>query len=155
MLLQEYNILHAATTGVHNDILSLPDVLDSNKLVEILNPKFYRYSKEKQELIEAYLLLCRSTEELELLKCDMHNAILYYHNRIEVLTTAIDNPQDVAHQFKRGARTLLLDLKLHAEQELAKLRQLTSPLSNEHQSTYQESGSDLSSDDEETDCDSD
>ena len=122
MLLQEYNILHAATTGDHYNNISLGDILDSNKLVEILNPKFRAYSKKKQELIETCLLQCRGAEELELIKCDMHNAMIYNDNRIKVLTSAIDNPQDVAHQFKSGACALLFDLKLQAQEELAKLR---------------------------------
>lgn len=129
--------------------------MDSNELFAALNPKFCAYSKEKQELIEAYLLQCKSAEELELLKCDIHNAMLYYDNRIKVLISAIDNPQDVPHQLKSGACALLFHLKLQAQEELAKLRQLILLCSNEPQSVHEESSSDLSSDDEETDNDSD
>lgn len=139
MLLNEYNMIHAATTG--DRILSVTDVFHSNILFKVLNTKFGTYSKEKQELIEAYLLLCRSSEELELLNCDMHNAIMYYENRIEIINAAIiDNQQDGAQhvQFKSGAHALLLHLKLQAEQELAKLRGLTLLCCNEEQSPHED-----------------
>lgn len=127
--------------------MSFADAVDTVRLAQIIRPKSSRYSEKKQELIEAYLLLCRSYEELDMLKCDMQNAISYYENRVKVLETAInESPIEVTDEIKSGACALLCGLLQETHIELTKLRQLFSmefPYSQPN-----ESDSDFSSDDE-------
>ena len=132
-------------------------MLDSSKLAQLLNPKLSFYSTDKQELIDAYLMLMRSGEENEMLECEMKNVICYYEKRVEMLSNAIDNPSQLALECERGARALLLNLLQDARQHLDKCRQLFSNCL--HQSSVSSSLSEINDSDisseSNSDCDSD
>ena len=147
VLLREYNSFCNAA-GEDGDRLSIADAVDSVRLAQILTPRSRCYSEKKEELIEAYLLLCRSSEELDMLRCDMQNAINYYENRVKVLETTIEGQLEVPQQCKRGACALLLGLLQDTQTELTKLRKL---FSEEELHPHPESDSDFSSDDESDD----
>ena len=114
----EYNAYNVATTG-DCSTLSFADVVDSSKLAQIVNPNS-SYSIDKQELIEAYLLLIRSGEEIHMLECDMKNVISYYENRVNMLTVAMESPSEVALKCESGARALFQNLLQEANQQLHK-----------------------------------
>ena len=147
-MLQEYNACHVAT-GDSGSILSLAEVMDSSKLSQILDP-CYSYS-DRQELIEADLLLTHSSEELKLLVCDMENVISYYEKRMKVLADAMENE---CGRERSGAHALLRGLLQQTEQQLKQYRgQFSCCLdsSQSHQITV--SDSEISSD-ENTDSES-
>ena len=128
--------------------------MDSSKLSQIVNP-YFLYSTDKQELIEAYLLLTRSAEELHMLGSDMKNVISYYANRVEALTAAIENSSEVALLCISGAHALLQNLLQEANQHLHKCKQLYSSCLHPPQSLQlNDSKRDISSE-ASTDCDSD
>ena len=120
-MLQECNACHVAT-GDSGSILSLAEVMDSSKLSQILDP-CYSYL-DRQELIEAYLLLTRSSEELKLLVCDMENVISYYKNRVKILADAVENE---CGRERSGAHALLRGLLQQTEQQLKQYRGLLIP----------------------------
>ena len=143
-LLQEYNAYNVATTG-DCSTLSIADVVDSSKLAQIVNPNS-SYSIDKQELIEAYLLLIRSGEEIHMLECDMKNVISHYENRVNMLTVAMASPSEVTRKCESGARALFQNLLQEANQQLHKCRQLFSSCLHQDQSPQlNDSDSDLSS----------
>ena len=150
MLVEEHNIFCIAA-GKDNR-LSLADAVDSVRLAKVLTSRSSFYSEKKEELIEAYLFLCRSGEEIHMLKCDMQNAIHYYENKVNVLETAIKGPLDIPEECKSGACALLSDLLQDTQRELAKLRKLF--CEEELYPQSMESDSDFSSDND-TDYDSD
>ena len=81
-LLQEYNACQAILTGNYSG-LTLMDALDSSTLAHILHPKLCAYTPGKQEIINAYLIMTRSIEEIEMLQSEMQNII--YFTRIDYM----------------------------------------------------------------------
>lgn len=62
---------------------------------------------EKRELVDSHLTLCRSNEELSMLKEDVHNCITYYRHREEVISQQIKRYSLQASPFNRGATAQL------------------------------------------------
>ena len=147
VLLQEYNFFCAAA-GEDTKRLSFADAVDSARLAQLLHLRSSSYSEKKQELLEAYLLLCRSGEELDMLKCDMQNAISYYESRVKLLETAIESPTGIVEEFKSGAHALLLAFLQDTHKEVSKLRELFSDkyLYPQHKGPDSDSSSDDESD---------
>ena len=62
----------------------------------------------RKKIIDAYLRLCRSTEELVMLKVEAANIMKYYEDRRSRILAAIADHQSVeSHPFNRGAATML------------------------------------------------
>ena len=62
---------------------------------------------EKREILDSHLTLCRSNEELSMLKESVHNYITYYRHRKEVISQKIQEFSHQASLFNRGATALL------------------------------------------------
>ena len=62
---------------------------------------------EKREIIDTYLVLCRSKEEILLLKEDADNIIAYYESRKKVLQEEIKRQSCQESLCNRGATALL------------------------------------------------
>ena len=62
---------------------------------------------EKCEILDSHLTLCRSNEELSMLKDGVHNCITYYRHRKEVISQKIQEFSHQASPFNKGATALL------------------------------------------------
>ena len=69
----------------------------------------------KRDIIQAYLLKSRSTDELSLLSSDMHNVLAYWCSRQEAITKQLDEVSPTNELFYRGARCSLKQLLREAE----------------------------------------
>ena len=64
----------------------------------------------KQSIVQNYLLVQRSSEELKLLDQDMHNTLLYFKLRAICLKTKIEHLSEEQTCFSKGAVCLLSKL---------------------------------------------
>lgn len=64
----------------------------------------------KQSIIQNYLLVQRSSEELKLLDQDMHNTLLYFKQRVICLKAKIEHLSQEQTCFSKGAVCLLSNL---------------------------------------------
>ncbi len=84
-------------------------------IIEALDPSSFStvlltqplYSESKQELIEAYLVMRRSTEEISMLKMDMKNTLRYYEDKKETLLQLIESMAQRDDTHARGTVALL------------------------------------------------
>ncbi len=121
-LLEEYNICQLVFNNSSIQI-TLDEALDP----EFLSSKLHAdttLSKPHQDIIEAYLQMKRSNEEIVLLESEMANTIHFYAEQRKVLLTLIDQMKQAqiskSDPFNRGAIALLHSLfrridKLHQE----------------------------------------
>ena len=147
-LLQEFNACQTVTTG-NSSTLTMGDVLDSSILSQKLHPSLHGYTSDKQEIINAYLLMTRSGEELEMLQVEMKNVIEYYEDRASTIHNTMDSTV-----CDRGACALLYNPYQDSLRRLKECRQLVetpqlSPRDDDSNSTTSQSDS------EETESDSD
>lgn len=64
----------------------------------------------KREIIDAYLTLCRSNEEIALLQQDAENCVAFYEHKKQVITCELESLSVCADLFSRGATALLTGL---------------------------------------------
>ena len=95
------------------------DALDSSTLAQILHPKLCAYKPGKQEIINAYLMMTRSSEEIE-----MQNVVHYYENRIYTIEEIMDSISQQGSEYGRGAYALLFNLHHSAKEHLEKCNHL-------------------------------
>ena len=92
-LLQEHN----ACSNESCDEMTLSDAMDpsviATKLEQVgLATPTGISSGKKREVIDAYLLVCRSSEEISMLEKEMHSIIHYYEERENVITYQLGLP---------------------------------------------------------------
>ena len=121
-LLEEYNICQLVVNGSSTQI-TLDEALDP----EVLSSKLHAdttSSKPHQDILEAYLQMKRSNEDIVLLESEMANTIHFYAEQRKVLLMLIDQMKQAqiseSNPFSRGAIALLHSLfrridKLHQE----------------------------------------
>ena len=63
--------------------------------------------QERQEIMQAYLTLSRSIEEMELLKEDIKNVVSYYQKVKSVVLEEIENLSTKSDAVSRGDKALL------------------------------------------------
>ena len=110
-LLEEYNICQLIVNGTSTQI-TLDDALDPTALSSKLGVHADTpLSKPHQDIIEAYLQMKRSNEEIVLLEKEMANTIQFYAEQQKSLLTLIDQMKQAQTQesnsFSRGAIALL------------------------------------------------
>lgn len=123
-MLQEYNACQDIATNGNHTTLALADILDSATLAQIVHPNLGAYTLDKRELIDTYVMLKRSSEEVQLLECEMSNTICYYEHRSNVISKAVGKFSDSESAYDRGACAVLLDLLQATDQQLNKCREL-------------------------------
>ena len=111
MLLEEYNICQLIVNGTSTQI-TLDEALDPTILSSKLGVHTdTTLSKPHQDIIEAYLQMKRSNEEIVLLEKEMANTIQFYAEQRKSLLTLIDQMKQAqtpeSNSFSRGAIALL------------------------------------------------
>lgn len=138
-LAQEYNACQSVTG--HTNGLAIADALDSSTLAKILQPKLCEVTPHRQELINAYIMLKRSSEEIQMLKSDMTHTVQYYENRKAVIMNAITSIGQ-EHAYDRGARALLLSFQQATDLQVDKCKQLFSACLHQTQESFVDEDSD-------------
>ena len=105
--MEEYNACHVVEPAPFE--ISLSEALDPlfirTKLTSVPHVAG-AVTADKFEAIQAYLMVCRSREEVSMLKEDSSNVVSYYKNKLEVVQhaiTSMTNPDP----FSRGSISLL------------------------------------------------
>ena len=109
-LLKEYNSCELPSP--HANSLSTSDVFNPSILedqLKQLGTWCSVASGEKREIIDSYLILCRSQEEISMLQEDADNCVTYYKNREDVILQEI-NKHSLETLFDKGAVALLHSL---------------------------------------------
>ncbi len=107
-LLGKYN---ACDSDEDASDLTIAEALDPANIEERLKAFGCLYAAvatgRKRQIIDAYLRLCRSNEELSMLKEDTSNMCIYYEERKKCITDQLRD-QSNSDSFSRGARAMLL-----------------------------------------------
>ncbi len=125
MLLKEYNACGGG--GNETEDMSLTEALN----VDTIEARLQNTSMsctlahgKKREIIDAYLALCRSNEELQMLKDEADNIVMYYEKHKKIILLELEHLSHNINSFSRGAKALLLDLLTRNEVQLEKGVQL-------------------------------
>ena len=108
-LLKEYNTCELASDP-HAKSLSMSDIFNTSILedqLKQLGTWCSVASGEKREIIDSYLMLCRSKEEISMLKEDADNCVAYYKNRNGVILEEVRKRSLKTSLFDKGAVALL------------------------------------------------
>jgi hypothetical protein len=100
----------------------------------------------RREIIDAYLALCRSNEEIEMLEQDARNCIAFYERKKEVITSELLYRSVNSDPYNRGAAALLMDL-MHQTSHLLtdSIKTLGIISTRIHQQNIEDDYSDISS----------
>lgn len=109
ILLREYN----SSSSQPYDELTISDALEPSVIAARLEKLGSTTpagvsSGKKQEAMDAYLLIMRSSEEIALLEKEMENIVDYYENRDTTIVQNLIPP--CLNQFDRGRKALLCGL---------------------------------------------
>ena len=146
-LLEEYGACKTIATG-SSGTLTLTDVLDPSALARILDPKLCGHKPGRQDIINAYVMLSRNHEEMEMLLSEMKNVLHYYEIRVAGILNAMDEYSNLHTAFAKGAHALLHNILSDTYIHFHKCKELFTPYLNGYPSTsmYQDCESDISSD---------
>lgn len=115
--------------------------------------------KLKKDIIQAYLVMQRSEEEMDLLKLDMQATIYYWYNRFQCISRKIKeiDSLDAENSFLRGAKCCLLRLQwkahLYHSKALIAFSDIIEVSNEQHQLSLVDTN--ISSDEESDDSDND
>lgn len=109
-LLEDYSASLSPTESPIESIL-LSDALDPSAIehrLQTLGIWFQTVaSGEKREVMDAYLMLCRSNEDLSMLKEEAQNTVTYYEERKYSLLKAIEHLSSNIDTYSRGITAIL------------------------------------------------
>ena len=148
-LLPEFNACQSVIEG--RSSLTLDEALDPSKLSVLLQPNASRFpSKCRQELIDAYIMVKRTTEEIEMLESEMRNTKQYYVDRKSTVQTTIESFSQKGDAFSRGAVAFLRNLETEANIRIRECTELFVPSDQGHANDESDSDSmsDYSDDDD-------
>ena len=113
-IFKQYSTLFANSESDNQDPLQLSTVLDPSSTFWVSADKDQSPNSPsiflKQSIVQNYLLVQRSSEELKLLDQDMHNTLLYFKQRAICLKTKIEHLSEEQTCFSKGAVCLLSKL---------------------------------------------
>ena len=110
-LLQEYNACESFGEA-SVDRIDLPEALDPSNIGERLR-KFgvwctvFVASGRRREIMDAYLALCRSKEDIRMLKEEAENVVAYYEEKRKIITKEMEYLSVNTDPFSRGAVAML------------------------------------------------
>ncbi len=117
-----------------NDALLLDDVLNVNALearLQDLGVWCQTAVQEKREMIDAYLLLCRSQEEITMLTEDIRNFVSFDSTTKASLIVQLQTQIEPDTRYNRGIKSLLHALLLDASSLLERAKQAYSSMLQE------------------------
>ena len=105
-LLEKYSVVSA---GDRSQALTLQEALDPELVESRLQAKgSYTAiaSGERRVIIDSYLMLCRSREEMSLLKLEAQNVVTYYEDMEQALEEELGRRSADVTDYNRGAISL-------------------------------------------------
>ena len=141
-LTQEYNACDSANNLETSDAITLSEALDPSSVETRLGEFGSGYKTiatgykmmstgRKRQILDAYLEVCRSIEEISMLKEEAKNLVVYYEERKKLLEVKIASLSDRIDSFSRGAVSLLNRLLSNNEMLLKQGYEVKDLLNNE------------------------
>ena len=153
-LLKKYNIVCASSKV--SDTITMAEIFAPAAIEERLRGLGSRYSTiatgKKRQIIDAYLGLCRSKEELEMLKNEAKNIIYYYEERKKCIIAKLTDLSVNGDLYSRGSSAMLRQLFTHNDILLKQGHVLSDAMTNNF-STTEPFESDSDDSDFSDDCD--
>ena len=146
-LIPEYNACQLVIGGESSMSLLLNEALDPSVLNTTLHPTSSLPSESQQELIDAKIMVKRSSEEISMLDIEMKNIIQYYVDRKNTLQEIIQSLSQREDAF-RGTVALLQTVNIQVDNQINKCFKLfdcrwPGPFVTDHSESDSESDSDL------------
>ncbi len=144
-LLEDYSAC-LSVDDAHVQSLTIGEVLDPSVVEARLQAlgiwsQAMVYHGERREVMEAYLMLCRSNEELHLLKEEINNVVSFYENKERTLLDALTMcATDTV--YNRGIATMLHKLLGETSWLLQQAHRACKQMSRENEETLDSSSSD-------------
>ena len=123
-LLPEYNACQVVIGGDSAPLLLLEEALDPSLLAAVLKPNSSLPFDSKRELIDAYIMMKRSSEEISMLDTEMENTTQYYLDRKNTLQKLLESFSQRGDAFGRGAVALLQDVYLKVDRKITERTEL-------------------------------
>ena len=79
---------------------------------------------ERREIMDSYLLLCRSKEEVAMLTEDIQNIIKFYEAKKTLILKAVDDVESANTLYHRGVSSLLYRLLQHTSSLLEEAKNI-------------------------------
>ena len=152
-LVYEYNALTRA--GGESSEIGITEALDPHniegQITEFSSVCNTVASGRKRQIMDAYLSLCRSKEEVSLLKNECCNICRYYHQRQKSILS--NYAYEVNESYNRGAQALLYRLLQETNNFIKQAEELQHIISSNNKDSLTVSyDSDVSSSDSDDDC---
>ena len=111
-MLEEYQACQSGPNpSLTSDPITLSEALDpslvESRLCEVGSFCASVAYGKKREIIDSYLSLCRSKEEIYMLKQEAQNVVSYYRQRKEILLKELESRSSDSNLFNRGSAVLL------------------------------------------------
>lgn len=103
--------------------VSMNEALDPFALSTVLHSKS-SICKSKRELIDSYIMVKRSSEDILMLDIEMKNTIQYYENRKKTLLQLIASLSLREDPFGKGAVALLRKLCIEVDKQISECSEL-------------------------------
>ena len=129
-------------------LLLLEEAHDPSLLAEVLEPNFSLPFDSKRELIDVYIMMKLSSEEIS---TEMENTTQYYLDRKNTLQKLLESFSQRGDAFGRGAVALLQDVYLKVDRKITECTELFAV--TDSRSPFLIDGSDSESSDIESDDD--
>ena len=154
-MLEEYQACQSGPNpSLTSDPITLSEALDPSLVESRLREvgsfcSSVAYGK-KREIIDSYLSLCRSKEEIYMLKQEAQNVVSYYRQRKEILLKELESRSSDSNLFNRGSAVLLHSLLTKTDVLFEKSNQILQVMLEEAAMEVEDSddSSDYSSDDD-------
>ena len=117
MLLPEYNACRLAA-GI-TDTLGIKQALDPSLLSELIQPGLSLVCGRKRELTDAYIMMKRSSGEIEMLESEMDTTMHYYVSKQKSIESAISVFSRRKDVFAQGAIVLLQSMRENIDKQVA------------------------------------
>lgn len=89
MLLPEFNACQSIVCGDDSQPLQLEEAIEPSKVCLMIEPNLCSIPKHNREIIDAYLMIQRSSEEIAMVTSEMQNTLNYYMNQSKSLQDCI------------------------------------------------------------------
>ena len=156
-MLEEYQACQSGPNpSLTSDPITLSEALDpslvESRLCEVGSFCASVAYGKKREIIDSYLSLCQSKEEIYMLKQEAQNVVSYYRQRKEILLKELESRSSDSNLFNRGSAVLLHSLLTKTDVLFEKSNQILQVMLEEAAMEVEDSDdsiySDCSSDDD-------
>ena len=140
-LLSEYHTCLSITNVSSSEVITLDETLNPSTIAKRLrNQCFVVASGEERQLIDAFVLLRRSTEEVCMIKEESRCVVTYYQERKQAILRVLEEFSGT-QSYGRGAKAMLHQLLSRVAEQL-ELAHKTAEIVNSEVHVHQPTGDD-------------